>query len=231
MRKGSHYTEEHIEQRKALGGFGKGMTGHHHTLEAKRKLYLSNIGKKQSEETRQKKGDALRGRKQSEEEKRNNSLSQIGKPHPWAKGIPKPPEVRALISASKKKWWAEISPERREEQFRLQSVNRDVRPTKPEAKLYELIQETCPEEYIYCGDFSVVIGKISPDFININGQKKVIEMFGNYWHKPGSDRQRRAILHAYGFDCLVIWEHELKDLPREEIIEKIKCFHQRTTYA
>ncbi len=50
--------------------------------------------------------------------------------------------------------------------------------------------------------------------------KKVIEHFGDYWHgecKTGikNDLHEKQIIENYkkvGIDCLVIWEHELKDI-------------------
>lgn len=39
-----------------------------------------------------------------------------------------------------------------------------------------------PNEYRFVGDGSFWIGGKNPDFINVNGQKKIIEMFGDYWH-------------------------------------------------
>ena len=49
---------------------------------------------------------------------------------------------------------------------------------------------------------------MAPDFLSTNGQRKVIEVFGDYWHK-GEDPQGRIDAFAkLGFKCLVIWEHE-----------------------
>ena len=114
---------------------------------------------------------------------------------------------------------------------RLLTNRRYTQPNKCELSLGVLLQEIYPNEYKYCGNFSVIIGGKNPDFFNINGQKKVIEMYGDHWHDPGSEAPRIEHFKSYGFDCLVIWEHELKNLPREELAEKIKCFHQRISYV
>ncbi len=36
-----------------------------------------------------------------------------------------------------------------------------------------------------------------------------------------------AVYNSLGWRCLVIWEHELKELAEEEIVLKIKSFHGR----
>lgn len=63
------------------------------------------------------------------------------------------------------------------------------------------------------GDFW--IEKYNPDFVNVNGQKKILEVFGDYWHnlegRVEKDKKKIKIYKKYGYDCLVIWEHELKN--------------------
>ena len=52
--------------------------------------------------------------------------------------------------------------------------------------------------------------------------KKVIEHFGDYWHGEcitgiPNNVHEQQIINNYkliGIDCLIIWEHELKDLDR-----------------
>ena len=51
-------------------------------------------------------------------------------------------------------------------------------------------------------------------------RKKLIELFGDYWHSKErtgiepKEHERKRIEHfkQFGFDTLIIWEHELKDL-------------------
>ena len=93
------------------------------------------------------------------------------------------------------------------------------RPTKPERKLMEILNKYFPNEFAYNGDFSqgVMLGGLIPDFINVNGRKIVIEVFGDYWHKERknipwyqTEWGRKAIYSQLGYKCIVIWEHELK---------------------
>lgn len=35
------------------------------------------------------------------------------------------------------------------------------------------------------------------------------------------------IYNSVGWDCLIIWEHELKELTEEDIVKKVKSFSRR----
>lgn len=101
-----------------------------------------------------------------------------------------------------------------------------ARPTTPEKKLLAIIQKhNLP--YVYTGDDSFRIGALNPDFVNNNGQKIAVEVFGDYWHgrrdAPWYAREnvRRLIMKNYGWDLRVVWEHELNNLPEEEIVRRL----------
>ena len=98
------------------------------------------------------------------------------------------------------------------------------RPTMPEKHLSYVLRNLCPGEFGYNGDFrlGVSIGKKVPDFVNVNGKKKLIEVFGNYWHQSQDPTRLITYYSGFGWDCLVIWENELKDL--NCIRKKIKTF-------
>lgn len=101
-----------------------------------------------------------------------------------------------------------------------------LKPNKPEKLLNKLLQYLLPKEYKFIGDWKVVFGGFNPDFINCNGQKKIIEMYGDYWHnKTGAkqrDKRRIIAYKQYGYKTLIIWEHELKDLSK--VSNRIKEF-------
>lgn len=98
------------------------------------------------------------------------------------------------------------------------------KPTYPEQQLINWIaQYKLP--YRYVGDGSFLIGNLNPDFVNVNGAKKVIEMFGTYWHDIFDIAKRTQHFRQYGFDTLIIWEDELTN--EEAIISKIKNFERR----
>jgi hypothetical protein len=58
---------------------------------------------------------------------------------------------------------------------------------------------------------NVVAGKC-PDFVNVNGQKKIIELFGDYWHRGQNPQDRIDVFKPFGYETLVIWQRELEDL-------------------
>jgi len=115
-----------------------------------------------------------------------------------------------------------------------------VKPSESELEFVDLLGKHFPE-FRYNGDFreGVVLGGLIPDFVNVNGKKQVIEVFGDYWHSPeviGDDWRRSesgkvAIYGSVGWDCLVIWEHDLNELTEEEVVERISNFQEGTCQA
>lgn len=97
----------------------------------------------------------------------------------------------------------------------------NIKPNKPEKILIRLFKDHgLPFRYV--GDGKVWLGKHNPDFININGKKQVVELFGTYWHPRSDEPKWKKDYEEYGFDCLVIWENDLNDL--EEVANKIKTY-------
>ncbi len=101
----------------------------------------------------------------------------------------------------------------------------NMKPNKQELKLEKIINRVFPNgEFGYNGDFrlGIMLDRLIPDFVNVNGKKKVIELFGSYWHKKGEEADRMERYKKCGFECLVIWENELKN--QQLVEEKIKTF-------
>lgn len=100
------------------------------------------------------------------------------------------------------------------------------RPNKPETIIINLIKQY-NLNFIYVGNskkwFKGETQSFNPDFIN-EDKKKIIEFFGNYWHKntQEDDRNRLKTYSQYGYKTLVIWGNELKNL--DEIKNKISNF-------
>jgi len=103
-----------------------------------------------------------------------------------------------------------------------QRVSRALRPNKPEKLILELLDSMCPNEWKYTGDFSFTINGKNPDFVNCNGQKKIIELFGDYWHQGDNPQDRIDAFKPFGYETLVIWESELKDI--DAVTRRIKLF-------
>lgn len=102
-----------------------------------------------------------------------------------------------------------------------------LKPNKSEKKLTKLLNQILPNEYKYVGNGKMIIERFNPDFINANGQKKIIELYGDYWHNREDikkrDKNRLRIYSGYGYKTLIIWENELKDF--NKLREKILNFN------
>ena len=97
-----------------------------------------------------------------------------------------------------------------------------LKPNKPETFLLNLLNKLFPNEYKYVGDFQFFLGGKNPDFMNVNGRKDLIELYGDYWHKNDDPQDRIDHFKQFGFNTLVIWEKELKD--QEKLMEKLQDF-------
>lgn len=183
--------------------------GRHHSEETKEKMSQSlkglNIGRHPTEETRHKLSKATTG-------ERNPNYGK------------KPSEVqRANLSEKISALWQ--NPQYVAHMMQL----RRTKPNKQEQKLIKLLAEQLPE-FRYNGDFSqgVMLGGLIPDFINADGAKEVIELYGDYWHSKDGTRWRQTELgrimsyNSIGYRCLVIWQSELKDT--DKVVEKIQAF-------
>ena len=112
----------------------------------------------------------------------------------------------------------------------------NVKPNKPEKLIYSILQNILPGEYkINVTGEVMTLGRKIPDFVNVNGQKKLIEFNGCFFHYcpvcyPDSKidgikrtEERIKLFKKYGWSTLVIWEHELEDM--EAVVNRILEFH------
>lgn len=129
------------------------------------------------------------------------------------------------MSQSMKRTWQK--PEFITKQMRA----RGVTPNRVEKQLSNMLKKLLPFEYKYVGDGEIILGGKCPDFINVNGQKKIIEMFGDYWHgeektgrtKKQEENQRIKHFAKYGYKTLIVWQSELKNMPK--LKRKLVQFH------
>jgi G:T-mismatch repair DNA endonuclease (very short patch repair protein) len=107
------------------------------------------------------------------------------------------------------------------EYVRKQMKAKGVSPNKTELRFEKLLNDLYPGEWKYVGDGQVILGGKCPDFININGQKKIIELYGDYWHKGDNPEDRAKVFEPFGYQTLVVWEKELRDMNKlkETIME------------
>lgn len=96
-------------------------------------------------------------------------------------------------------------------------------PNREETMLIQLFKEyNFP--YKFVGDGQVIIGGRNPDFINVNGEKKIIEFFGEHWHPLEDEEIKREVYAGYGFKMLGIWGKDTKD--RSMVVSKIREFEE-----
>lgn len=111
------------------------------------------------------------------------------------------------------------------EYVRKQMKSRHVKPNKAELELDDFLQQILPNEYKYVGDGEFILAGKCPDFININGQKKIIELYGDYWHTQDEARERIHLFRQYEYKTLIIWNSEIKD--KNKLGAKILMFNDK----
>ena len=133
-----------------------------------------------------------------------------------------------------KKYWQDEK--YREKTIKHMLKSSRIKPNKPEKVLNRLLSKLLPKEYkINVKGQVMILGRKIPDFVNVNGQKKIIEMYGDYWHsdkfvkKRGcyedTEKGRIKYFRKLGWKTLIIWEHELKDL--NKVKERILKFNKK----
>lgn len=178
-----------------------------------------SIGKHHSEEWNRNIGDGNRGqiRGPDPEETKKNKRIAANRPDVIAKNRAdaikqfQDPKQREKQQVASIKLWQD--PEYVSKQMKARSI----RPNKGEIFLDKLLQKLYPNEYKYVGDGQFILAGKCPDFINVNGQKKIIELFGEHVHKPKEEQERIDLFAKYGYQTLVIWYRELANI---EAVEK-----------
>lgn len=174
-------------------------------------------GKKHTPESRQKMSEARTGRSFSEDHKRNlseaHSVPRIAKIHS--------DNMRRLRQDPK---FVERSARTGYENFKKVGwLARHGVPNKSEKSLLEILDGIIPSEFVFNDGLFILDGCI-PDFVNVNGQKKLIEFFGSYWHNEDDEEQRVEKFQKAGWQTLVVWDYELALKNRSDLIRKIKNF-------
>ncbi len=192
------------------------------------------------------KSSRMTGHKHSDEARAKMSNSQKGN-NTWSRGRPLSAEHKERIGEAVKKRWE--NPEYRAKQIRqlkerwadkdyasrvraLIVKGNHSKPTRPEKQLIDII-ERHHLPFRYTGDGSFIICGYSPDFVNCNGEKTVIEVFGDYWHGKGArnwketEPGRIMTFNSFGYRCIVIWENELNSQTDEVIIRRISDVARR----
>lgn len=190
------------EQRKKISESRKNLSEetHRKMSEAKRNI---------SEETRKKYSDYAKNRTEAHSHKISIGLR--------GKKLKESTKIKIGI-ASRRLWKDELF------QKKMRSV-RNIRPNKLEIKFNDLLESLFPNEYQYVGDFKLWIDGKNPDFVNINGKKKLIELYGDYWHRDDNTQDRIDHFAKYGFETLIVWQSEFKDV--DVLKNKLTKFHEQ----
>jgi hypothetical protein len=79
-------------------------------------------------------------------------------------------------------------------------------------KLADSILQNCfPGYFYFSGNTDLRVGSKCPDFSSLKNSKKVIEVFGSYYHSAPDEESLKLYYKELGFDLLVIWDWQLKD--------------------
>lgn len=197
---------------------------HPQSIAVRAKISQSHKGLRPGPETRVKLSESHKGKTPSLETRQKMSTA--------LKKQSKNPEARAKRAKATALAWEDRDSREKRIKSILKALNK--RPNKLEQRLIE-ISEKYKLPYRYSGDGSVIIAGVNPDFINCDGDKKVIEIFGIAFHDPQKtflaqislikqEEYRKAIYASLGFDCLVLWDTELDQMPDEQVATTIKKF-------
>ena len=201
------------------------------TKEHKKKLSESLKGRKFSDEHKERisksnkgKNHGVKGKLFTEEHKKKISnglkgkLKNKGKNNPMygKTGINSPIYGRRHSVDSKKKMseyqlkiWSDKS--FRDKQIKAMMSGNRIKPNKQELLLLNILNKLYPNEWKFVGNGEIIINGKNPDFININGKKLLIELFGNYWHRNSNPEDRIKCFAPYGYKTLIVWERELEN--------------------
>jgi len=186
-------------------------------------------GRMHSEATKEQIRESLTGGTYSEVSKQRISKSHEG--NMCALGhIVSEKSRRAIsegVSYSMKRTWKDPEYVQHWSEGMSRAMSRVSRgPNDSELQLQSILDKHFPSEWKYVGNGQARFGNRNPDFINVNGRKQVIEMFGLYWHDPDlfpnrpTEGELVAHYKKFGIDCVVIWEYDIFD--EDEIVRKVK---------
>lgn len=210
------------ETKRKIGAANRGKPtwnkGIQHTMKTRQKISTANCGKVRSEEARQHYSNANKKR-----------WGDPANPFRIYACSPKSDKTKRKMSKSAKANWDNYSKENRNAQIQRCIAALRIRPTRPELLLGRVLHAIWPGEMKYVGDGQVILGGKCPDFVNVNGQKKIIEMFGTYWHRDRgnipyyqTEQGRKEHFAGYGYETLVIWDDELANL--DVVTQKVGQF-------
>ena len=171
---------------------------------------------KENNESVRKGAEKKRGRtKEKDESVRRQSEKMRGRTKENHEGVRRQAEIIRLL-------WQD--PKYIEKMTEARIKGQQIKPNRPERQIETLLNQLLPNEYkINVKGEVMTLGRKIPDFVNVNGQKKVIEFNGDYWHTEEETEKRVKLFKSLGYETLVIWEHELEDM--KLVVDKILEFN------
>lgn len=129
----------------------------------------------------------------------------------WAKGDhpAMSPEAQESAKTGARDFWADE--EKKNNLIQTRSTPKRSLNDLEEYSL-TLIEKVAPGRFSF--NFGeLIVGSKIPDFYEKDGSKKLIEIFGSYWHGSDfeglSDRELVDYYSKLGYSCLVLWEEEV----------------------
>jgi len=169
------------------------------------------LGKKRSKETKLKIGKGNKGKEVSTKSK--TMMSETRKKC-WRN-----PEVWERYSKARKKMWQDPKFRKKvcethlenwqDPEFReMMAIARNIKPNNLELFFNKLTPDSI--RYTGGGGFFIKCKNriYLPDF-KVKGQRKVIELWGDYWHKGENPNNMVSEYAEAGWECKVFWESEV----------------------
>lgn len=260
MKPGSYHSQEARQKMRehhwSKHGYPHPMLGKHQNQEAKEKIRIARKGKRNSPRTEFKKGqhaspatEIKRGeRRFPETEFTSERLKSLWQNPDYRRKVTtglkdknkgkKRPDLRVnrfvVGCGPDNPFYGKRHSEETKAKIRAARMKRRFPKsnTIPEKAFIGICQKyNLPFKYV--GDGQVWIGHVNPDFVDVNGKKIAIDIFGDYWHTPlfrqeairftYTEQGRKLTLKKYGWKLIVIWQSELK-LPNaeEKILGKLR---------
>jgi very-short-patch-repair endonuclease len=178
------------------------------SIEVLNRLRLSKLGEKNPN---------YLGKSITPETTRKKRLAALGKRHTdETKG--RISKIRIKLGLSK----GDKNPMSKHENVKRWAAANHIKPNKKESRLFTILEKISPGMFLInvTGEHLILKSKI-PDFVCIK-YKKIIELYGDYWHKGEDPTIRIDLFKTESYDTLIIWEKELSNIVALE--QKINNF-------
>ena len=77
--------------------------------------------------------------------------------------------------------------------------------------------------YRYTGNGQFLLMGKCPDFVHVK-DRKIIEMYGERWHKPEEEQQRIELFARSEYHSLIVWQKELSPKNRKNLYRRLLEF-------